>query len=381
MTTGFAASAFPLLLRRVTSSPIRRQRLCYVVLFLVLAAFISGCGSDKPSRPREPSWEYLGFYNHLAVELELDWPYLYACAAGQGLFRKSLSRGATRWEYIGLADTTIADAPFGPYIGVGVQDVLVLDNGDILAAVYPGRRDVPSLYRSTDDGASWVRSDMMPDSTHLPVWGMDKLEKSPCGPGTIFATCGLSIFRSEDNGSTWDTMWGVGGGGPGLVDLQVHPSGCDQAWGGGMTPRFLALAVRSIDHGETWQLVEISELKGDNTIFRVVLNPGDPNTVYFSILGSILKTVDGGNTWERIWLPLPRRDTPVEAMVIDENNPEHFFIGAWYELFESWDGCESVESIPFPDNLARRIMDMEYDSGRRTLYVGTHRGVLLYQLP
>lgn len=381
MSRGFAVSAFALSLRGITLSRIMRQHPHSAALFLAVAISISACGSNNPSRPREPGWTPLGLEGHWALELELERPNLYACAADEGLFRKRLNRGDTQWEYVGLADTSIADAPFGHKMNRGVQDVFVLDDGTILTAVYSGRYDVPSLFRSTDDGWSWTRSDMGLDSTYLPLDGMTKLAKSPREGSAIFATCGLSIFRSEDSGSTWDTVWWNGPGGPGLDDIQVHPNRCDHVWGAGKAPNEMPFAIRSTDNGQTWNGIGgLSSLEYGNEIYRIALNPYDAKELYFSAIGKVLKTVDGGITWETIGLPISP-SAPVEAMVMNERNPEHLFIAAGDVLYQSWDGCESLESVTLPADGVGVIMDMEYDPWGSTLYVGTDGGVFLYRLP
>ena len=97
---------------------------------------------------------------------------------------------------------------------------------------------------------------------------------------------------------------------------------------------------RSMDAGETWQLMG---LENTRAIHRIIVHPDDPNTVYVGAIGSpwgeheergVYKTTDGGKTWEKI-LYIDTK-TGVGEMVMDPNNPNKIFVNMWEHRRYPW---------------------------------------------
>lgn len=345
-----------------------------VVLFSLL--LFPACDDSNPWKPPEPGWYSIGLENHWALELELDWPYLYACAADEGLFRAQVNVSEVHWNYVGLADTTISPTPFGHWKNRGVQDVAVLDNGDILAGVVSYIDGVPGLFRSSDNGKSWKRSDAGWVDPSGEAWlGTYKLEVSPCEPTVVFACGDGAIYRSEDNGVNWQHLWG--GGGLGMNDIQIHPEDCSLGWAGGMSVVFGTLAIRTVDGGQTWEYVAMQKVLGsENCVYRIAWNPDDSNEIFFGTIGGVIKTDDGAQNWSYLSFPVGWLGE-FAALIVDDDDPAHLMAAAGSRMFESWDGGETLTILDNP--IKRAATDMVYDSRRGTLYVGTLDGVLRYQ--
>lgn len=353
-----------------------------IVLFVLM---MSGCGEEggSPATPppyEEPEWTSLGFESHWTVELELAWPYLYACAADEGLFRANLQEADASWDYVGLADTSLSRFPFGHYTNRGVQDVVVLDGGALLAALHSGIRFFPGVWVSTDDGESWRRSDEgIADPGNEFAGTMINVVRSPCEDSTVYAI-GYATYESRDNGATWDLIWGVPeSGGIWYHDFEIHPNGCTVMWQGGESALFQPALEKSTDGGNTWEYVELFRIVPcDNAVYDVAIDPFDSRVVYLGMQGAVIKTVDGGDTWISP-LFVSRGGSFVRAVALDDKRQGHLFVGAGKWVYESWDGGETMVELEGPS--LGTIKDFEYDGEKKMLYVGTLSGVYSYYSP
>ena len=142
-----------------------------------------------------------------------------------------------------------------------------------------------------------------------------------------------SIFDSEDVivigdiavnwTSTTRTIW-VGSG-------EVNSSRSSYA-GLGM--------YKSSDNGKTWEYLGLPE---SHHIGKVQLHPKDPNTAWVAVLGhlyspnkdrGIYKTTDGGKTWK---LTLSVDDnTGAVDMDINPENPNEVYAAMWYKTRSAW---------------------------------------------
>jgi photosystem II stability/assembly factor-like uncharacterized protein len=134
---------------------------------------------------------------------------------------------------------------------------------------------------------------------------------SPADPDAVILAVRMGLFRSADQGRTWEDMelkrfspitYGR--------DVKISPQD-------GKT-FYAALSVaaashdgglyRSRDAGQTWQRFDKVQVHG--TIMSVALHPSDPKQVYLGAryAGEIFGTQDGGETWAAMPLPGPVKD-------------------------------------------------------------------------
>jgi len=90
---------------------------------------------------------------------------------------------------------------------------------------------------------------------------------------------------------------------------------------------------KTTDDGATWKN---KGLKDSERIARIVIHPGDPNTVYVAALGhlwgpneerGVFKTTDGGETWKKVLYV--DANTGCSDITIDPGNPNILFAGMW----------------------------------------------------
>jgi hypothetical protein len=174
--------------------------------------------------------------------------------------------------------------------------------------VYVGGAD-GGVWKSVDNGVSWT-----PISDELPTLAVGGIAVSKTNPsivviGTGEATqnidvvTGVGILRSTDAGATWITTnlsYAVNSG-HGFHCVEAGPNGT-----------FLAGATdglyRSSDDGATWNLIPSTVPGGD--WYDIVWKPGDPNRVY-TVRGnasggnSVKVSTDDGVTWTKVGVGQP----------------------------------------------------------------------------
>ena len=124
----------------------------------------------------------------------------------------------------------------------------------------------------------------------------------PGDPTYIFAGTDNGVWRSEDNGKTFQ---------------RTHfPQGKTQIWSfltcqdapdimyAGASPIEI---YKSIDRGTSWEKLSTPDIKErcsgpfSPRVMRMVQKPGDPNTIYAALeIAGAIRTTDGGETWDDI---------------------------------------------------------------------------------
>jgi photosystem II stability/assembly factor-like uncharacterized protein len=165
-------------------------------------------------------------------------------------------------------------------------------------------------------------------------------------PNIIYAGAASGgIWKSTSGGITWKPIFdeervhSIGA----LNIYQKNPNIIWVGTGEGNPRNSLNLGYgvyRSLDAGETWQLMG---LENTRAIHRIIVHPDDPNTVFVGAIGSpwgeheergVYKTTDGGKTWEKI-LFIDEK-TGVGEMIMDPNNPNKLFVNMWQHRRYPW---------------------------------------------
>jgi len=163
-------------------------------------------------------------------------------------------------------------------------------------------------------GATW------PDSTswrHLgpAAFGgrIDDVEAVADDPRIIFVGAASGgVFRSVNNGVTWEAVLDRYAGSLSVGDIAIAPSDRNVVWVGMGEPNGRQSSTwgdgvyRSLDGGTTWQHMGLRETQ---TIGRIVIDPHNPNTVFVAALGhlwgpneqrGLYRTKDAGKTWQKV---------------------------------------------------------------------------------
>ena len=97
---------------------------------------------------------------------------------------------------------------------------------------------------------------------------------------------------------------------------------------------------KSLDGGRTWKNMGLEKTRH---IYRVIIDPTDPNTVYAAAIGSpwgehpergVFRTKDGGKTWEKVLFTNNR--SGAAELVMDPSNPNKLIAAMWEHKREPW---------------------------------------------
>jgi len=269
---------------------------------------------------------------------------------GDGIY-KSSDAGRT-WRHIGLEGTQ------------QITSILVhpRDSNIVLVAALGGffqtQSDARGVFRSTDGGATWVKTLYIDDKT-----GIGTLARAADAPDVIFAATmnryfapGASnppnpdtaqtrsrLYKSTDAGVTWREI--SGGGLPrltGRISLAVA--------GGTNGPRVYLIGdfglYRSDDGGTSWRHMAADDKRianaqgGYNS--GVFVDPKNPDIVYtFHV--TAYKSTDGGNSFTAFKGGPPGGDDP-QVMWIDPTDGKRMLMGYDQGAIVSFDGGDTWSS-------------------------------------
>jgi photosystem II stability/assembly factor-like uncharacterized protein len=142
---------------------------------------------------------------------------------------------------------------------------------------------------------------------------IDDIEAVADDPRIIFVgTASGGIFRSRNNGVTWDPVFDAYGTALSIGDIAIAPSDPNVIWAGTGEANSRQSSTwgdgvyRSLDGGTTWQHMGLRETQ---TIGRIVIDPRDPSVVFVAAAGhlwgpneqrGLYRTKDAGKTWQRV---------------------------------------------------------------------------------
>jgi len=163
---------------------------------------------------------------------------------------------------------------------------------------------------------------------------------------TIYAAAASGgVWRSYDQGKTWEAIF-EDAASTSIGDIAVAPSDTSVVWiGTGEANIFRSSMAgtgvyKSTDGGENWTHMG---LNATNTIGRIVVHPGDPQTVYVAASGNewthneqrgVFKTTDGGKTWEKIFYINPQ--IGAIDLVMDPEDPNVLYASMWNRIRKRW---------------------------------------------
>ena len=206
-------------------------------------------------------------------------------------------------------------------------------------------------------------------------------------PNSLFiGSASGGVWKSENGGSSWKPVFddqptqNIGA----LVIQQSNPNVIWVGTGEGNPRNSMSLGMgifKSADNGVTWNHMGLSDTK---TIHRIKIDPSNPEVVYVGAMGDpfipdenrgLFKTINGGRSWKKILYTNDK--SGIADLVMDPKNPNKL-IAAMYEhrrtpyyfssgghgsgLFLTLDGGDSWKKLMNTDGIP------EGDLGRCCLY-------------
>jgi photosystem II stability/assembly factor-like uncharacterized protein len=157
------------------------------------------------------------------------------------------------------------------------------------------------------------------------------VEAVPEDPAVIYVAGSTGgIFKTTNNGVTWDPIFDGAGPTLSIGDMALAPSDPLIMWvgtgesNGEQQAASLGNGVyRSLDGGETWEHMGLSDTR---FIHRIAIHPTNPDIVFVAAPGhrwgpneerGLYRTVDGGLTWEKVLYI--NEDTGVVEVAMEDN--------------------------------------------------------------
>jgi len=170
------------------------------------------------------------------------------------------------------------------------------------------------VYRSTDDGKTWER--ITPEK-HEDLRNFDSVAFDPHDANVIYAGTYHLPWKTTDGGKNWTSIKA------GMIDdSDVMSIIVDPANPSSVHATACSGIYRSVDSGTTWK-----RYGGIPFVYRrtqlIRQDPQHPETLYAGTTSGLWKTTNEGAEWKRL-TPL---DWVVNAIVIDPKNPERVIIG------------------------------------------------------
>jgi len=239
------------------------------------------------------------------------------------------------------------------------------------------------IYRSTDNGESWDLLDSTTDFDNV-----TRIAISPVDPNHLLISMRYGgVLRSEDGGSSWTTPYGA----QGSYDIDFHPSDGSRAIAHIIDYDFdladwFHQVIYTEDGGLTWTPSAGLEAMYDfNSRIEVAYAPSDPQIVYAStaIDGGIWRSEDGGVSFtSRTTSGSSGTSWYANPLWVDPTDPDFLLTGG-FDVYRSEDGGTTLTQISNgymltvqPHNDIHYFVEgAGFDGGsNRSVYTGTDGG-------
>ena len=310
-----------------------------------------------------------------------------------------------------LAASVLADSgpwtPIGPFGQNASVRALAVDPSNpstIYAGVVDGATDLGGVFKSVDGGNSWART-ALPQAYETAIFA---LAVSSSSPSILYAGGKAAMFKSNDAGETWQTVFesgitaiaidtsssstvcvtvgngflfrtiddgtnwfGIGIGFP-AIDVVADPTSphtfylAADAYPG-------AVVLKSTDGGAGWPVssngIEAAHAQ------KVFVAPTQPATVFASMSSGVFRSTNGGASWTPVGPGLP--SSGVTAFAASPRSPSTVYAATSDGLFRSSDAGLSWTRLGVSETVRSLAVDPE--SGN-TVFAGTDAsGVLRSQ--
>jgi len=267
---------------------------------------------------------------------------VYAGAAGGGVWRTT-DEGAT-WTPLG--DDLPTPSVSGVAVSMTSPNIVVIATGELPGGIVDGIAGV-GILRSTDGGDTWN-----PTSLSYPLVQDHGFHLVEAGPnGTFLAGAVDGIWRSSDDGQTWDQVRNDGD----FFDIKWKPGSPNTAYcvkGNGSSGNRVKI---SLDDGLTWSNVGTGQPPSFTVgKSKIAVTAGDPEYIYALYTNQqgddttgLYRSTDGGATWSA-------RNTTTNvggaqgwynlSLAADPNNPERVIAGG-VQLYRSNDGGVTLSNV------------------------------------
>jgi photosystem II stability/assembly factor-like uncharacterized protein len=266
----------------------------------------------------------------------------------------AVSAPAQAWRQVGPAGGTVISLEADP------RDVKKL---------YLGTSD-GHVFSSSDEGAHWqllsrIGTGQDDVVTHILVDPRDS-KRLYASTWTLYSGGG-GVYQSDDTGRTWKVI--------GLAHETVRALAQSATNPKTLLAGSLTGVYRSLDEGATWERITPAKHDDLRNFDSVAFDPHDDNIIYAGTYHLPWKTTNGGKDWFPIKAGMID-DSDVMSIIVDPANPDNVHATACSGIYHSVNGAQQwskYQGIPF---VFRRTQLIKQDpSNPQVLYAGTTSGL------
>ncbi len=236
----------------------------------------------------DPVWESAGLSGLTPFSLAVAESTLFACvqdasgSAGRGLWSLDIRSSEPNWQSVAFEDTALSAVTIDPSTGRLYVTLRFPELGGAL------------VFRSEDDGSTW--QDITHDATGSFAGGV---AVSVTDPAVLYLATDDAVFRSVDDGESW----GVATTGARYFTIQIDEM-TGSLWATWGSDLFRGGVTYSAD-GEGW---DTSVQCATGAVGRLSIDYSSGSVFVGqspSCGGGLFRTTDDGESWDSITLPEP----------------------------------------------------------------------------
>ena len=250
--------------------------------------------------------QHMGFTDNIYHNVSIDRYYpkmkiisddIYV-ASNFGIYKNNLKTNSD-WELFAFENIPIIE---------------FVKNGDKILAISTGVKNSTdsSLLLSNDNGKTFINC-TSPYFNNEQYNYLHRINQNCQNPNSLLIASESGLFLSTDFGDNWVNI------NPAWLQwfAAFHPLDTSNIYFTGESNLQQAIIFKSSNNGNTWD--KYSGIKGDNCVHNIAFHPHDPNILIFGGEGIIGKSMDKGNTW--VISSLHETAMYFYTLIFDENDP------------------------------------------------------------
>jgi photosystem II stability/assembly factor-like uncharacterized protein len=225
--------------------------------------------------------------------------------------------GSGNWQFYGPGSLPQTTTEFYPGKGrVNALDIHPTNPNELLVGAASS-----GIWKSTDKGQTWASK-----TDNLPTLGISDIVRDPANPLILYAATGDSdaerhpgtgIIKSIDGGETWQMVGFQHILSENFITCRLAAVSANTI----LATTFYGI-FRSSDGGVTWAQTAADTVSA----YCIVAKPGNPNVFYTgSFDGRALRSTDAGMTWSELTLPVELAGDGRIELAVTPANPEYIF--------------------------------------------------------